>query len=317
MKKEITAVICVLLAVWFFFMGFELGIYKERKASAAPSNVVTVPTVPSSTEPTSVTAPPDTTQTIVEPSTEAPATTQGGDTTSAPTTKASDDTTTKKSKDPSGMSKEEVISAMEKAFKTVKAEQNMTATKSEDISIQLTDLSVKSLMNTVNNVIQGLAGAEQFTYTFTNGTATAVDGEGKPVDGTFTMDGLLPPDGKDWTCNPTGIKSAKATKNGDATTYEIVLVEENTTFTEPVPPYSAAVFGHLDLTTIDLPVGKITDANMHYKGTNVTVTVDGNGKVTDIHYNMPMDGYGAASLGPISGNASFEGYDDEVWHFSY
>ena len=31
MKKEITAVICVLLSVWFFFMGFELGSYREKK----------------------------------------------------------------------------------------------------------------------------------------------------------------------------------------------------------------------------------------------------------------------------------------------
>ena len=31
MKKEITAVICVILSVWFFFMGFELGSYREKK----------------------------------------------------------------------------------------------------------------------------------------------------------------------------------------------------------------------------------------------------------------------------------------------
>ena len=315
MRKEITAVICILLAVWFFFMGFELGIYKERKSSAAPTNVVTVPTV-TSTEPTSAATPTET-PSIEEPSTEAPATTQGDNTTNDQTTKATEQVTTQKSADPSGMSKEEIVTEMKKAFKTIKAEQNLTATKNEEISIQLTELSVPSLKDTVNKVIQGFVGAEQFTYTFTNGTATAVDGEGKPVDGTFTMDGLLPPDGKEWTCNTAGIKSAKATKNGDSTVYEIVLIEEDTTFTEPVPPYSSTVFGYLDLTTIDIPIAKITDASMHYDGTNVTVTVNGSGKVTDIHYNMPMSGFGEAKAGFVTGNASFEGFDDEVWHFSY
>ena len=32
MKKEIKVIIAVVLAVWFFVMGFELGAYKERKA---------------------------------------------------------------------------------------------------------------------------------------------------------------------------------------------------------------------------------------------------------------------------------------------
>ena len=32
MKKEVKAIIAVVLAVWFFVMGFEFGAYKERKA---------------------------------------------------------------------------------------------------------------------------------------------------------------------------------------------------------------------------------------------------------------------------------------------
>ena len=36
MKKEVMAAIAAALAIWFFVMGFELGIYKERKANAQP-----------------------------------------------------------------------------------------------------------------------------------------------------------------------------------------------------------------------------------------------------------------------------------------
>ena len=321
MKKEVTAVICVVLAIWFFFMGFELGIYKERKsAQDSTSNIVTVPTV-TSTEPTS--SQPDTTMpTSAEPTTAEPTTIQPtSENPTESTTKKKDDQTTepttKKDNDPSSMSKEEIIAEMKKAFKTVKAEQNMTAKKDEEISVQLTKLSAESLKNMVNSVIQNLVGAEHITYTFVNGTATAVDGDGKAVDGTFTMDGLLPPDGKEWNCNPDGVASAIATKKGDGVVYEVKLKEEDTTFTEPIPPYSSDVFGYLDLTSIDIKIATITDASMHYSGTSVKVTVDGNGRVTEIHYNMPMSGYGAAKAGFLTGEASFEGFDDEVWTFTY
>ena len=176
MKKEVTAVICVVLAIWFFFMGFELGIYKERKsAQDSTSNIVTVPTV-TSTEPTS--SQPDTTMpTSAEPTTAEPTTIQPtSENPTESTTKKKDDQTTepttKKDNDPSSMSKEEIIAEMKKAFKTVKAEQNMTAKKDEEISVQLTKLSAESLKNMVNSVIQNLVGAEHITYTFVNGTAT-------------------------------------------------------------------------------------------------------------------------------------------------
>ena len=324
MKKQAVAVISVILAVWFFIMGFELGIYKERKSSQTSTTVMTVPAASTTVAPTAEPVPteqPVTAASEVEPSVSEVTETQPQPTEEVTTKKdkkkKETEATTKKSKDPTQLSTEEIISEMEKAFKTVKAEQNMTATKNEEISVQLTELSAESLKSMVNSVIQGLIGAEQFTYTFVNGTATAVDGEGKAVDGTFTMDGLLPPDGKEWTCKPDGVASATATKNGDGMIYEIKLKEEDTTFTEPIPPYSSDVFGYLDLTSIDIKVATITDASMHYSGTTVTVTVDGNGRVTDIHYNMPMSGYGAAKAGFLTGNASFEGFDDEVWHFTY
>ena len=64
MKKEVLAAIAAALAIWFFVMGFELGIYKERRAyaklaaqtnpppvsstapSATPSDSAVLPTAP-------------------------------------------------------------------------------------------------------------------------------------------------------------------------------------------------------------------------------------------------------------------------------
>ena len=39
MKKEIKVIIAIVLAVWFFVMGFELGSYKEKKAQSEINTV--------------------------------------------------------------------------------------------------------------------------------------------------------------------------------------------------------------------------------------------------------------------------------------
>ena len=62
MKKEVKAIIAVVLAVWFFVMGFELGAYKERKAQSEINTVNPVTTTP--TQPTEPTLPQ-----VTEPST--------------------------------------------------------------------------------------------------------------------------------------------------------------------------------------------------------------------------------------------------------
>ena len=41
MKKEVKAVICVVLSIWFFVMGFELGSYREKKKTVSQPGVQT------------------------------------------------------------------------------------------------------------------------------------------------------------------------------------------------------------------------------------------------------------------------------------
>ena len=319
MKKEFTAIICIVLAVWFFFMGFEIGIYKERKSNEKTTdNVVTVPAITSTTATTQ--APTESQPDTTVPPTDAPDTTEA----EPDTTSGNDDTTTtkaekkkKKNDDPSSMSTEEIIAEMKKAYNGVLSEQNFTAKKHEKVTINLTDLSVQSLLNMVNSVIQNLAKDENETYTFVNGVGTGVDGDGKELGNDFNMEWLLPPDDKAWDVAPEGVKTATATKDGDNTVYKIVLNPEDTTFTDPIPKYSSTVFGYLDLTSLDISALTITDANMHYDGTEVTITVNGDGKMTEIHYFMPMNGYGQGKAVFVTGDASFEGSDDETWTFTY
>lgn len=320
MKKEIKVVVSIVLAVWFFFMGFEIGSYKEKKAqntSATPSqNVgqVDVPTVP--TEPTTIGSIVTTAAEITTTAANVVTTESGSQAATSPsavtTAKAND------AKDPSAMSKEEILQNMTKAINAVKAEQNMTAVRTETVTINLTDLSLPSLKNTVNNIIQNLAGEEKFTYNFKNGQATGVDDNGKEdEDGVQSPNSAIPPKNEKFALAADGIASASARKDGANTVYTVKLVEENTTFTAPIPKHNSTAFSYLDLTSLDIPVAEITDASMHYSGTEITVTVNEAGKAVALHYVMPMDGYGEASIKIAKGNATFEGSDDEAWTFTY
>ncbi len=305
MKKQVKAVICVVLAVWFFLMGFELGKYKEK--NKAPETVVTVQN--------QTTAAP-----IVEtqPTTQAPLTTLPSVT---ETTNSSDNTsdTTKaevNNNDPASLSKEQIIAKMGEALDTAKASK-ASITKSEKVTINLTDLSVQRLMSAVQSVINNLAGDETESYTLENGLVTGTDADGKAVTGAPVSD-YMPPKAA-FKVAPEGVAQASATKDGDKIVYKLKTVDEKTTIENPVPQYSSAVYSYLDIASINIPIPgvKITGADMHYPGTEITMTVDASGKLVRIEYNMPMDGTGTASIFGAPGTASFEGSDVESWDFVY
>lgn len=315
MNKQVKAVIGVVLAVWFFFMGFEIGSFNEKKKVSKEAPVTTAPVIATQAQTTAPTA--DTAPSTDE--TSAPVSDNNNETTkNEGSDKPSQQDTTKKNsegkKDPSQMSSVEILAAVTSAMNKLAKEQNFTAERNEKVTIELTDLSVSSLKSMVNRIIQSLAGDETSSITFTNGLGSGKDGKDDVTD-VKVFDVIPPKDG--FKLPLAGVQSAKATKNGDSITYEIVLVEESTTFTAPIPQYNSAAFSYLDLTSIDISGAQITDANMHYPGTTVTVTVDGEGRITNIHYYMPMDGNGSAKVIGLSGSATFQGSDDESWTITY
>ncbi|MCM1364940.1 MAG: hypothetical protein NC122_01665 [Faecalibacterium sp.] len=317
MKKEIKVVISIVLAIWFFFMGFEIGAYKEKKAIKASADLTTTAAPVTTTEiPTVPTAPPTTIPTTALETTVAD---NNAETTIADSGNNSETTaSTPANADPSTLSKDEILKRVTDAINQVKTEQNMTAVRSEKITINLTDLSIPGAMSIVNKIVQGLMDDEHITYNFQNGQATGVDDEGKEDgDGVQTPNSAIPPKDANISLTPEGVFSATAQASGDNTVYTVKLVEENTTYTAPVPKYNSAAFSYLDLTTIDLSGVTISDAQMHYPGTEITATVNKDGKLVELHYYMPMDGYGAAKVTVFNGNASFEGADDEAWTFTY
>lgn len=325
MKKEVKVVISIVLAVWFFFMGFELGSYREKKSINTNAPVTTEPFfITNASEIT--TAPPVTDYMPANDITHA-TTLPDAQQTTAPsasnqeTTKNSGETkTTAKNNnaDPSSLSKEEIVAKMGEAVNNLKKEQKLVAVRTETVKINLTDLSIPGAKSIINSVIQRLAGEEKYTYTFQNGQAVGIDDSGKEdEDGMQTVNQAIAPKDKPFSLTADGVAVASAQKEGANTVYKVKLVEESTTFTEPIPKHNSTAFSYLDLTTLDISGATITDATMHYPGTEITATVNAQGKLIAIHYYMPMDGYGAAKITLMNGNATFEGSDDESWTFTY
>lgn len=311
MKKEIKAIIAVVLAVWILVMGIEIGSIREKKKIASANNTTnsavqdsTTTTTPSTTEPSTT---PSTTQPSTQPSTQTPVIPGVSDVPSSAAPSA----------DPSSMSKEEILNKVVEAVNKVKNEQNMTARKTENITVNLTALSIEPARNTVNSVIKEIVGEpSDETITVVNGIATFPDGTTKPIKD------AIPPSNevtKDFGLTAAGVKEAKAQKQGDNTVYTVILVEEGTTAANPKPTHNAVAIGFLDLMSVDLPsIVTIIDSNMKYPGSTVEVTVDGQGRVIKLVNKMPMSGDGTAKIRLIGeGKAEFEGALDEVWEFTY
>lgn len=305
MKKEFKVIIAVVLAVWFFVMGFELGVYKEKKAQST----VTVNPI-TTTQPTQTT-----TQPTLPPVTEMPT-----EPSTQPTVPADNNTTTQNQadstqpaeKDPLSLSKEEIVAEVNKYVNQVKKEQNMTASTNGVVNVNITDCSLNSAVNLINSAITSIT--EKFggtdTYTFVNGQATDADGN------TVTPWDVIPPTKKDFSALDAGVASAKVEKVGENLKYTIVMANEETTMASPVPTYNSTVIGYLDLAGLDLPFN-LSTADMRYPGSTISVTVTPDGKVVELFNNLPMEGTGAAKLLGREVYASFAGALDETWTFTY
>ena len=330
MRKELKAVIAAILALWLFFMGFEIGSYVEKQKISAELGEQqvqpqTVPTAPT-TAPTTTTAPASESDAASVPSIGNAVdviTTYPDSELSAATTKAAQTSTTKKAEtaaaDASKLSQTQVLQRATEAINKLKKAKNMTARNQETISIQITDCSVKSAISLINSVISKKAGDKIVTYAFKDGKAVGVDSSGKAVkdEGEVTPNQVIPPTDASFTLPEAGIAAASAAQNGAFTTYKIELKEESATLAQPVPTYNSQAIGYLKMTDLEVPGATITDASMHYPGSSVVVTVDGDGRVRQLQIHLPMDGSGSAKMGFLSGTASFEGFSTQNWTFTY
>lgn len=308
MKKEVKIAIAAALAIWFFVMGFELGIYKERRAQSKLASQTTPPVV-SSTLPS--------TQQSTEPS--ALPTVPGNDVTVAPIApSANTDATVAPSannnEDVSKLSKDEIVSRVSNAVNALKQTPNFTADRTLNVVVQVVDCSVPSVIDKINEIISGITSkAEpQEIITFVDGVATNSKGE------QLTAATAVPPENNNFTLTGAGVASARAEKQGENTVYYINLVAESTTGDNPIPTHNAGSVGYLNIADLGLPsIVNITKANMNYPGSTLQVTVGSDGRLINLKNHLPMTGDGEAKVMGLGGSAQFEGYLDEEWKITY
>ena len=305
MKKEVLAAIAAALAVWFFVMGFEIGVYKERKdqakamAGTTPSVITTQPTqndlpTVSQTQPTSPTVP-------------------GNDVT-APTASLPTVAPTEQGQEINSLSTEEIVANVSNAVNTLKQTPNFTAVRKLQVVVKVVDCSVPSAVEKINEIIGDVtAKAEpEETLVFTNGVAVNTKGE------QIAAAVEVPPAKNNFTLTAAGVASARAEKQGDNTVYYLNLVPESTTAENPVPVHNSGSVGFLNVTDLGLPsIVNITKADMNYPASTLTATVDKDGRLVHLKNYLPMTGGGEAKVMGIGGSADFEGYLDEEWIVTY
>lgn len=212
------------------------------------------------------------------------------------------------------LSKQEILKVVSDSVNALKADNaTFTAHKNQYLSIDLIECSLPAFESIVNMCIDFFEGEEIFEYNFVNGKA--FDPEDKIE---VTANEIFPPTGKPFTLTDiNGVAQAKTEKVGDNTVYTIVLVPETSTLENSKPPYHDSACDTLDFTIFELPVGKITKADLEYPGATVSVTLDKDGRVVGYYERLDMIAYGEGTAMGLTANGKLEGYVDETWKIVY
>lgn len=204
---------------------------------------------------------------------------------------------------------QEAITAACAAVNKMKHSDNFSATKDQEIKLELTECSIPGMTKLANPILERYGKRRVIDFNFENGI-----GYDETHKEDVTAADAIPPTGKDFALDKNGIASYEIAKNGDNTRYVFKLKEENSTLDNPVPTYHAMAMDYLDMAGIDIAPAQITQADFYYSGATVTVEVDQNGNLTYFEEYMPVKGTGAGKLG-LSASGTMDGYIDEIWTF--
>ena len=298
MNRTVKIIVSIVLCVWIFAMGIELGAFRERKAinaSITSGNTSQVQPAPTSSQAPSVSQATSASSAPSQATSASSASTSGS-------TKKDDKNTSKK---PS--TKEEIAKAFNDAMNNTKnMKQNCNAKKTTNVQINVVDCSVPRLTSMVNKIVQGFTGEKTTEYAFVNGVTS---------DGVTVLSDL-PPSNKETTITADGISAASCDDYGDGGYKLTITIVPETGSLDSVPPHHAASVGYLDVASLGLNVN-ITKADMTYPGATVTLCVNKNGLIDTYDCKFPMSGSGEAKVIGITGSASFEGSMDESWTFTW
>ena len=197
----------------------------------------------------------------------------------------------------------EICDAYNKAINDYRSYKGrVTLMVGEDISMSATDLPA-ALQGVINSVLEGFSGSTTNEYTFENG----VD-----VNESYrTIDSKIIPWGRNAYVTPADIYGADVIANGDGGyTISFTVLSETSVYdgvntTEPV--HHMAVLDPLNFATLDLSPVSITAAEMYYPGAEITLIVDGQGRLIYLECDLPMSGSVTGGMGPVQATIGIEG----------
>ena len=185
------------------------------------------------------------------------------------------------------------------------------ATKTQNLSLTLTECSLPAFIGVVNKVLEFFDGETVTEYTFTDGKTT--DDKGNEL----TLYGVIPPSNRYFELTEEGMADAYVTKDGENTIYTVVVVSETSTMADPRPPFHSMAGDTFDCTKVELPIGEITKADFDYPGSEIRVTFAPDGKVIKYHQTLRINGVGGGAALGMSADGRIEGRVDETWELTY
>lgn len=330
MKNALRVIAIVLVAALLFGVGYSMGSSKginitvqySNSNAGGETNNATPPSVNTNTTPqqpqqnTQTQTPPaeDKTDAPAEDKTDAPA----EDKTDAPAEDKTDAPAEDKGgKIPSGTA--EIVKAYNNAINdTKKFQGTVSVHKVGTMKISLDDCTVSFLTSTINKILQGLIKDTDSSWTFTNGQHVWEDGN------ITELSKIVPPGGgREAKLAEAGVASATAKDNGDGTyTMTIKLVSEKSTFDGSTgatvnPAHNESVVDPLNLATLEVPSVTITKADMDYPGTTLEATVNGDGLLTKLVVDLPMQGGGTGNAMGASLDVVISGGAHDTYDFTY
>lgn len=334
MNRTFKIIVSIVVCVWIFAMGLELGAYRERKAintalmASSVGTSTTSPTVtPAATDPTTTaqqeqpseqpTQQPSEqpTQQPSEEQSEQPSEQQSEQPSEQPSSDNTDatvnnDDVTEDTQNTSKKPKttEEIVKAFNDAVNNTKnAQQNCNASQDTNVEVHVDDCSVPKLTGMVNSIVQGFSGPEHNDYAFINSVTS---------DGVRLYDNL-PPSSKDCTLTAAGVLTASSEDYGNGG-YKLTITLAPETSTLDTPPVNhAASVGYLDLAALGIKGVNFTEANFNYPGATVIVCVNEKGLLDSYESQFPLNGTGTAKVTFASGTATISGSMTEKWVFTW
>lgn len=268
-KKLIQMIVICVVAVWIFCITFLVGVIRIRKQNEDATSLSPLFTSDYYTE-SQTNQPTDFSVTQEAPSTsENEQTTASSFETSVSTAQPSQQPTSAQPAIPS--SKSDIIQTYVQAVNKLKSETDFTLTKTEILSVSISEMSPDSAKSMVNKMIANNSSTEPIVYHFAGGSDASSG---------MSPTNVIAPLGTSASLSESVVTSAKATPNSDGSfTLKLSLGQEVQTLDSSAPNYSTSM-QVIKLETLGLPSSaKIDSLTITYDNSTIEALIGSDGRI--------------------------------------